>query len=206
MDLGRLTLSPYQVSQLYTKSLVVVPGGKPRALRPETAPPPAVAAPPAPRTGPPAAPPAPAAPSIEPPVAPRTPAAVPPLKYLGENQQHILILVRDTSAVFLEEKAFQFLLSVLEACKLSMACVALVNLAGETARSPEAIADELGSTQVLLFGIDIGALDLPMVFPTYQVQPHGRRTYLGADALSQIAEERTLKGRLWACLKQMFQR
>ena len=181
MDLGRLTLSPYQVSQLYTKSLVVVPGGKPRALRPETAPPAAAAA-------------------------PRTPAAVPPLKYLGENQQHILILVRDTSAVFLEEKAFQFLLSVLEACKLSMASVALVNLAGETARSPEAIADELGSTQVLLFGIDIGALDLPMVFPTYQVQPHGRRTYLGADALSQIAEERTLKGRLWACLKQMFQR
>lgn len=189
MDLDRLTLSPYQVSQWYTKSLVVVPGERPRAQRPEAARPPAPAA-----TG--AAHGAQSATGAEP-TAP---------KYLGENQQHILILVRDPSAVFLEEKAFQFLLSVLEACKLSMASVALVNLATAGSGSPEAIAAALGSRQVLLFGIDMGELGLPMVFPTYQVQPHGDRTYLSADALSRITEERTLKGRLWACLKQMFQR
>lgn len=164
MDLSRLTLTPYQVAQLYPKSLVVVPGARPRAAAPQV------------------------------------------LKYLGENGQRILILVRDASAVFLEEKTFQFLLSVLEACKLSMADVALVNLAVEDNCSLESIMDELGSRQVLLFGIDVAALGLPMVFPEYQVQPHGNRTYLAAGDLAQIAAERTLKGRLWACLKQLFQK
>ncbi|TDX00660.1 hypothetical protein [Dinghuibacter silviterrae] len=187
MDLDRLTLSPSQVAQWYAKSLVVVPGARPRARRPE-------------REGVPAQ--VSAAPAASGGATPATPA---PLKYLGENEQHILILVRDTSAVFLEEKAFQFLLSVLEACKLSMASVALVNLENE-ARTPEAIAAELGSTQVILFGVGIEELGLPMLFPAYQVQPHGNRTYLAADALATIAGERTLKGRLWACLKSMFQR
>jgi hypothetical protein len=190
MDLDRLTLSPYQVSQLYAKSLVVVPGAGQRVSRPETAARRQETAP---------------QPDVAGAVASRG-AAPSPLKYLGENREHILILVHDPSAVFLEEKSFQFLLSVLEACKLSMASVALVNLATPGSRSPETIADELGSTQVLLFGMDMEVLGLPMVFPIYQVQPHGRRTYLGADALSRIVEERTLKGRLWACLKQMFQR
>lgn len=187
MDLSRLTLSPYQVTQLYPKSLVLVPGAKPRAARPEGASVPAGSVAVAPIT-------------------PAVPAAPQPLKYLGENGQHILILVRDASAVFLEEKTFQFLLSVLEACKLSMADVALVNLAVEDDRSLESIMDDLGSRQVLLFGIDVTALGLPMVFPEYQVQPHGNRTYLAAGSLAQISAERTLKGRLWACLKQLFQK
>jgi hypothetical protein len=117
----------------------------------------------------------------------------------------ILILVRDASNVFLEEKSFQFLTSVLDACKLSMASVALVNLERETHRTPAAIADELGSRFVLAFGIDPASLGAPMVFPDYQVQPHGERTYLGADALSAITADRNLKGRLWSCLKQIFQ-
>ncbi|HTJ12427.1 MAG TPA: hypothetical protein VL547_10400 [Dinghuibacter sp.] len=176
---------------MYPKSLVVTPGGKARAQRPEA------------DTGVPAAPGSTAMAAVTT-MAPAP--AVAPLKYLGENGQHILILVRDGSAVFLEEKAFQFLLSVLEACKLSMADVALVNLAGEDNRSLESIAGELGSRQVLLFGIEVSELGLPMVFPEYQVQPHGNRTYLAADDLARISAERTLKGRLWACLKQLFQR
>lgn len=181
MDLNGLTLSPSQVAQWYAKTLVDVPGGRVRA-----------------RAVP--------APAVTDAPAPAVTAAPAPLKFLGENGQHILILVRDTSAVFLEEKSFQFLLSVLEACKLSMASVALVNLATETTRRPEDIATELGSVQVILFGVEISEWGLPMVFPTYQVQPYGNRTYLVADALSTISAERTLKGRLWACLKTMFQR
>jgi hypothetical protein len=152
MDLRGLTLSPYQVSQLYTKTLVLLPGSKGR----------------------------------------------PPLKYLGENGQHILILVRDPTAVFLEDKSFQFLLTVLEACKLSMASVALVNLASGDPGTPEAIAAELSSRHVLVF--DGGGS------PLYEVQTFQGRNYLYADPLSLIGSERTLKGRLWSCLKQLFPR
>jgi len=154
MDLRGLTLSPYQVSQLYTKTLVLLPVEK----------------------------------------------GSPPLKYLGENGQQILILVRDPTAVFLGDKSFQFLLSVLEACKLSMASVALVNLASGDPGSPESIAAELGSRQILVFdGAAPGS-------PLYEIRTLGERSYLFADPLSLIGEERTLKGRLWSCLKQLFPR
>lgn len=175
MDLDRLTLSPYQVSNLYKRTLVLT-GGMAAGTRPA---------------------------GEE--VIDRSKSPEEPVKYLGDNERHILVLVRDPTAVFLEEKSFQFLVSVLEACKLSMASVALVNLDRETGRTPAAIADALGSTIVILFGTEMAELGLPMVFPTYQVQPHGGRTYLGADALPAIAADRNLKGRLWSCLKQVFQ-
>lgn len=154
MDLGHLTLTPYQVSNLYKK--VLVPTGS------------------APR--------------------PAALAAAPP-KYLGENREHILILVHDPSAVYLEEKSFQFLLSILDACKLSMSAVALVNTA-QNSVTPESLAEKLGSKVILGFGMEL---------PPYTVQTMGGKTWLGADVLSLIEADRNLKGRLWSCLKQVFQ-
>lgn len=168
MDLDHLTLSPYQVSLLYKKSLVIT-GERPAAA------------------------------------AVKAPQAREPLKYLGENKRHILLLVRDTEAVYLEEKAFTFLVSILNACGLSMEAVALVNTARTGDTPLEDIARELDSRFVLLFGIDPEELWLPAPPPAYQVLTIDSRSYLCADELASIERERTQKGRLWACLKQLFQ-
>jgi hypothetical protein len=135
----------------------------------------------------------------------KAPQAREPLKYLGENKRHILLLVRDPGAVYLEEKSFNFLVSILNACGLSMEAVALVNTAKTGDRSPGEIADELESRSVVLFGIDPVELGLGVTPAVYQVQVAGDRTYLCADDLASVERERTQKGRLWACLKQLFQ-
>jgi hypothetical protein len=163
MTLDRLTLSRFEVSQWYKKSLVVSPK-RTVSAPPET-----------------------------------------PLRYLGENGRHILLLVRDPAAVYLEEKSFQFLVTILDACKLSMADVALVNTAGTGSRSPSSIAGELGSRVVLFFGMSQAEMGLPLSLSDYQVQLHENRTYLGADALSVIVQDRAQKGLLWGSLKQLFQ-
>lgn len=171
MDLDHLTLSPYQVSLLYKKSLVIT-GERAAAGAPAQV---------------------------------KAPQAREPLKYLGENKRHILLLVRDPEAVYLEEKAFTFLVSILNACGLSMEAVALVNTARTGDMPLEDIARELDSRFVLLFGIDPEELWLPAPPPAYQVLAAGNRSYLCADELASIERERTQKGRLWACLKQLFQ-
>jgi hypothetical protein len=132
--------------------------------------------------------------TLQGPSQPALAAATP--KYLGENREHILILVHDPGAVYLEEKSFQFLLTILDACKLSMSAVALVNTAQNSA-TPESLAETLGSRVILGFGMNTSA---------YEVQTIGGKTWLGGDALSLIEADRNLKGRLWSCLKQVCQR
>jgi hypothetical protein len=204
MDLDHLTLSPYQVSLLYKKNLVVTGeapvreagGGRAAVVREPDVQEAVV-------HGQGAQAPVTAFPAKEP--LAKEPLVKEPLKYLGENKRHILLLVKDPGAVYLEEQAFNFLLSILNACGLSMEAVALVNTDKTGDRSPGNIADELDSRFVLLFGIDPGATGLPAGLPAYQVTVFGERTYLCADELASIERERTQKGRLWACLKQLFQ-
>lgn len=194
MDLDHLSLSAYQVSSLYKKSLVVTGEASVKVAKASTS----EAS--APEAVPVAKVPMPEAPAS----APAAPAQ-PPLKYLGENKRRILLLVQDPGAVHLEDKSLNFLLSILNACTLSMESVALVNMTGTGARTVEDIAGELDSQSVLLFGIDPAGLGWATVPETYQVHPQGGRTWLRADALSLIEADRAQKGRLWNSLKQLFQ-
>ena len=223
MDLDHLSLSAYQVSSLYKKSLVVTGEASVKVAKAATSEAPAPKAAPVAKApmpeAPASAPAAPVAASAPAPAALVAPApaanvaapavanvpAQPPLKYLGENKRRILLLVQDPGAVHLEDKSLNFLLSILNACTLSMESVALVNMTGTGARTVEDIARELDSQSVLLFGIDPAGLGWGTVPETYQVHPQGGRTWLRADALSLIEADRAQKGRLWNSLKQLFQ-
>lgn len=195
MDLDHLSLSAYQVSSLYKKSLVVTGEASVKVAKGPSAEAPAST---------PAAPVA-KAPKPEAPVAAANVPAQAPLKYLGENKRRILLLVQDPGAVHLEDKSLNFLLSILNACTLSMESVALVNMTGTGTRTVDDIVRELDSQSVLLFGIDPAGLGWATVPETYQVHPQDGRTWLRADALSLIEADRVQKGRLWNSLKQLFQ-
>ena len=58
-----------------------------------------------------------------------TPIHIPDtIKFLGNNKKNILVLVSKDSITFLENDELDFLSSILVACKLSLADVAIINI------------------------------------------------------------------------------
>jgi hypothetical protein len=122
---------------------------------------------------------------------------------LGGNKKGVLILVSSEKAPFLPDAELEFLTTILGACKLSIADVAIVNLQ----RYPQAYTElvkQFQSKQVLLFGVTPQQIDLPFHFPHAQLQNFDQRTYLSSFPLGAIALDRELKTQLWGCLKSMF--
>ncbi|MGE5107281.1 MAG: hypothetical protein ACM3H8_07040 [Sphingobacteriales bacterium] len=125
------------------------------------------------------------------------------VKFLGENKKGILILVEDKTAPFLNEISFRFLLNILTACKLNMADVALINKTNLKIPLIQAI-NELTVKTILIFGIESREMNLPIDFPHYQVQKHGNLSYLTSDDFETLEADKQRKGKLWLCLKKIF--
>ncbi len=129
------------------------------------------------------------------------------LKYLGKNQQHIVILVKNPSEVFLGDIELNLLTKMLSACKLTLADVAILNIA-QTPVQQEQIHTELHPSKIIMLGVESRDILLPMNFPEYRVQPHGPCSYLMAPGLSTMVSEteasKNVKTQLWVALKQLF--
>jgi hypothetical protein len=129
------------------------------------------------------------------------------IKYLGNNQQRITILVKNSSEVFLADEELSLLTKMITACKLTLADIAIVNIA-QTPAVISSIHEFLQPQKVLMLGVDSQDIQLPMSFPEYRVQPHGPCTYLMAPPLSLMTSEsdqaRNIKSQLWTALKQLF--
>jgi hypothetical protein len=125
------------------------------------------------------------------------------LKFLGNNQKNIIVVVSHESVPFLPDGELSFLSNVLAACKLSIADIGILNAFNvEEAELQNIINAE--ANKVLLFDVEPLSIGLPINFPAFQLQPFNSRTYLHAPALSQIENDKGLKGRLWTSLKAMF--
>ena len=136
-----------------------------------------------------------------PPAAEHTSA--PAIKFLGENRKGIVVMVEDETSPFLNEKAFNLLLNILTACKLNMSDVALLNKSTLTLPFTD-ILQQLSAKTILLFGIEARELNLPIDFPHYQVQKHGNMTYLSSNDFESLEADKQQKGKLWLCLKKIF--
>ncbi len=124
--------------------------------------------------------------------------------YLGKNQQHILILVSEKEATFLPDDMLQFLVGILSACKLSLADVALANVAANPEMDYPQIMDFFNPSVILFFGQDPVELSFPLQFPPYQLQAYNKQTYLSAPSLKLLANDITEKKKLWVCLQKLF--
>jgi hypothetical protein len=81
-------------------------------------------------------------------------------KFLGNNQQQIAIIVAFDNETWLPDHHLQFLTKMLEACKLNLGDVAIVN----HARKPveiEPLKEQLRPASVLLFGVEPVEIKLP---------------------------------------------
>jgi hypothetical protein len=126
------------------------------------------------------------------------------LSFLGGNQKRVVVLVDEPDTLYLPDSQLNFLLGILTACKLTMADIALVNLAKNPPLGYESLGKDPGADKVLLFGCSPSALNLPLQFPHYQVQHYNSQVYLSSPELAVIEANRDEKTKLWAALKQLF--
>lgn len=125
------------------------------------------------------------------------------IKALGANKKNILIIVHYEGEMYLPDAALQFLTSILGACKLSLADVALVNNKEEK-KNYRQLLQQFNSTTVLLFDVSPLQLELPINFPHFQIQKFNGCTYLYTPELQSIEKDKTLKKNLWLALKTIF--
>ena len=124
--------------------------------------------------------------------------------FLGKNEGRIALLVKDDDALYLSDGQLNFLMGILGACKLSMADIALVNLAKNKDLTYQQITEQLMPEKIFMFDVKPGDIDLPVSFPDYQVQRYNNQVYLSAPTLDALENDRMEKSKLWTCLKQIF--
>ena len=136
---------------------------------------------------------------------PQQPQAV--KKHLGDNWKNVCVLVNDTDNIFIDDESLAFLTSVLGACKLTIADVAIVNNAHANINVTE-LNEWLKPAFCLMFGVTTQQINLPFTIPLYQVQNFNGCKYVTAPA-SQVfiyKDEQAIaeKRKLWTSLKNMF--
>ena len=125
-------------------------------------------------------------------------------KYLGENKKKTLVVVRNAGAVHIPDKQLSFLTKLLAACNLNLADVAIFNFQDHNSSEFNEIVNFFKPKVVLLFDVEPGEFGLPMIFPQFQVQGHKDAVFVSSPSLDIIEPDKTLKGKLWICLKKIF--
>lgn len=127
-----------------------------------------------------------------------------PLNDSGNNQKKIVVIVSHEAIAFLPDDEFNFLTTVLTACRLSIADIAMINnYHVDQTHLQNIIHSE--AKHILLFGVEPLSIGLPINFPQFQVQQFNKRTYLHAPTLAQIEHDKKLKTKLWNALKALFE-
>ncbi|NLR60931.1 hypothetical protein HGH93_22700 [Chitinophaga polysaccharea] len=127
----------------------------------------------------------------------------PKVKYLGENQKNIALFIQNENEAYLNEELFNLLTNILNACKLSMQDVSLLNVSHHPSLAFPDWKAAVKITRGVVFGIapeQLGFSDIPL----YQLVTVNDTTLLFSDELSLIGSDKLLKARLWAGLKQLL--
>ncbi len=131
-----------------------------------------------------------------------------PLKHLGDHSKKIVVIVDDPASVYLNEPDFILLTSILNACRLTIADIALVNIGNQKA-SLHQILNNLPSKLVIAFEVDSKALKIKLPTNLYKLTPLGDSNLLFSKSLSSMqgldSAAKQEKAKLWAVLKQIFQ-
>ena len=125
-------------------------------------------------------------------------------KYLGENKKKTLVVVRNSNVVHIPDKQLSFLTKLLAACNLNLADVAVFNFQDHNSSEFNEILNFFNPKVVLLFDVEPGAFGLPMIFPQFQVQGYKDAVFVLSPSLDVIEPDKSLKGKLWVCLKKIF--
>jgi hypothetical protein len=123
---------------------------------------------------------------------------------LGNNQKQILILVNYPDKQMISDPDLTFLLTILNACKLTLNDVVILNFAAQEEIGYQKLVQEFKSKVVLLFGVKQVSINLPVHFPDFQVQSFMDIRFLSSPPLLDLQQDDSIKRKLWAGLKQLF--
>ncbi|HRE50856.1 MAG TPA: hypothetical protein PK339_05525 [Flavitalea sp.] len=130
-----------------------------------------------------------------------------PIRFLGNNNNHILILTSDTRHAFLPEDHLALLIKMLEACKLNTGDTAIVNLAARPL-AYSLLKEQLRPQKILFFGVDPAAIKIPAENAPFRIGRFEDCFFVCAPSLAELngnsGEAKALKTRLWVCLQQLF--
>ena len=126
------------------------------------------------------------------------------INYLGKNGKHILILVSEKEHKFLGDDELSFLMNILNACNITMADAALVNVYNDENVVYEKLTKTFEPTTILFLGTEPQALGFPVQIPMYQVQAYNKQQYLCAPSLQKLSADKEEKKQLWLALKKIF--
>lgn len=131
-----------------------------------------------------------------------------PIKYLGHNKRSICIVVNYPQTPFLPDHELTFLVTILQACKLTLEDVAIVNYSGNNSLTGDSLKNDMAPAQLIVFGEGLPAtLGLPVIndFSITEVDGLQLLSAPELEALNKTTENgKILKTRLWICLKQLF--
>jgi hypothetical protein len=127
----------------------------------------------------------------------------PKVKFLGENQKNITLFIQNDSEAYLNEELFNLLTNILNACKLGMQDISLINIAQYNAMTFSAWQAAVPMKQAVLFGISPTTMGLEDI-PHYQLLEVNGCQLISSDHLQLIAQDKVLKGRLWMGLKKLL--
>ncbi len=128
------------------------------------------------------------------------------IQYLGKNQKNICLLLSYPNDVYLPDDQLNFLTNILQACRLNLGDVAIVN----HHRAPvgfKELQQQLDCRYLLVFGVAPAAIGLEES-PLFNARTVNNCNIVFSPAAEQLnnneAESKLLKSRLWMCLKQLF--
>ena len=125
-------------------------------------------------------------------------------KHLGQFKKRILLVVRYPNVTYMPDEQLNFLTSILGACKLSLADVAIVNVANLASAQYVDLREKFNSTVIIFFGLAPSELEMPVNFPEFQIQPFNNCTFLHTPMLEKLETDKVLKSKLWVCLRRIF--
>jgi len=126
------------------------------------------------------------------------------LNFFGGNKQRIILLVNHPEVAFVTDQQLTFLSGILNACKLTLEDVGLVNIASYPAVSYKTISESFNPVIVIMFGILAEAIQLPFVMPEFQRQAFNSQVYLAVPSLHALENNKELKRKFWMVLQQIF--
>ena len=126
------------------------------------------------------------------------------LNIFGGNKQRIILIVNHRDISFVTDQQLTFLSGILNACKLTLEDVGLLNISSAPAISYKTISDSFKPGIVMMFGISPEAIQLPFVIPEFQRQSYHNQVYVAAPSLDDLENNKELKRKLWTVLQQIF--
>ena len=124
--------------------------------------------------------------------------------YLGGNKKATLVVVRYPGIVHIPDKQLGFLTKLLAACNLNPDDVAILNFDPYGPSDFDNVLNHFKPKAVLMFGIEPGDFGMPMLFPQFQAQRYTDVVFISSPTLETIEPDKTLKSKLWTCLKKIY--